>query len=522
MRLEVLGQYDVALSDFRAGNFIEARKRVEKLRLLAPGWSRILLLEAYIHRAEDRYVTEIRTLERFLAAVDNSERRLAADAWSLLGAAKVMLGEVESGIRDYQQAAACELDIGRRQAEISNVCFAANYIDNLSAAQFQHFFDCYETSLPTVKCGDPPIWQHEKLHIGYLSANFREHPLAFFLWPLLQGHDRDRFEVYCYAAGHCVDTMTGRLQSVCDCWRSIGNLADHELALQIRQDEIDILVELDGHTAGTRLSVLRYHPALVQLSGIGYMGSTGIRDVQYFLSDPWCMAAAGDAQKFFREKLISLPTSHLCYAALKSMPPCQAPPCLHNGYITFGCFNNFSKVTDEMLSVWAKLLLRLPTARLLLKHRVFDSEEGRRFIYWRMEQTGLPLERVDCQGFSKQYLQDYNRVDIALDTYPYTGGLTTCEALYMGVPVISRYGVRPGSCFGRSLLENVGLGELAVSSVKDYIDRAVGLAADWSLLTLLHEQLRSMMQRSPLMDETRYVHEVEKLYQVIWMKKGRI
>ena len=346
--------------------------------------------------------------------------------------------------------------------------------------------------------------------------------MAFFIWPLLHGHDRGKFQVYCYAAGHCVDTMTERLQSVSDCWRVVGNCTDADLAEQIRQDEIDILVELDGHTAGTRLPVLRCHPALLQLSGIGYMGSTGIRDAQYFLSDSWCMAAGEDAQAFFREKLIALPTSHLCYAALKPMPLCQEPPCLHNGYVMFGCFNNFSKVTNDMLSVWAELLHRLPTARLLLKHRVFDSEEGRQFILQRMEQSGLPLDRVDCQGFSKEYLQEYHQVDIALDTYPYTGGLTTCEALYMGVPVISRYGVRPGSCFGRSLLENAGLGELAVPSTEAYVDRAVDLAGDWELLTILHERLRSMIQHSALMDERRYAQEVEALYRMLWMEKGQL
>lgn len=521
MRPEVLGQYEAALADFRAGRGIEAQKRVEKLRLLAPGWPRILLLEAYIHRAEQRFITEIRTLQRFLAVVGNSDSRLAADAWSLLGAAKVMLGEVEAGIQAYQQAAVCEPDIGRKRAEISNACFAANYADDFSGTQFQQLFDCYESLLPVIKSEDTPVWQHEKLRIGYLSANLREHPLAFFLWALLHGHDRKRFQVYCYSAGHCVDMMTRKLQSVSDCWQSIGDRTDVELVSQIREDEIDILVELDGHTAGTRLSVLHYHPALVQLSGIGYMGSTGICDTQYFLSDSWCMAAGEDAQLFFREKLIALPTSHLCYAALKPMPPCKAPPCLHNGYLTFGCFNNFSKVTDGMLLVWAELLQRLPTARLLLKHRVFDSEEGRRFIHQRMEQAGLPVERVECQGFSMDYLQTYNKVDIALDTYPYTGGLTTCEALYMGVPVISRYGARPGSCFGRSLLENVGLGELAVPSAKAYIERAVGLAIDKNLLALLHKRLRLMMQRSPLMDEARYVHEVEELYQMLWMEKGQ-
>ena len=190
-----------------------------------------------------------------------------------------------------------------------------------------------------------------------------------------------------------------------------------------------------------------------------------------------------------------------------------------NGYVTFGCFNNFSKVTDEMLLVWKEILCQCPDSHLLLKHKLFDSEEGRQWTLHRLRKLCMPVERIDFRGFSADYLQEYNDIDVALDTYPYTGGLTTMEALLMGVPVVSLYGTCHGTRFGFSFFRNAGFEDLAADSKAGYVQLACGLADDRELLAFLHGNLRSMVQKSPLLDGRNYVRDVENLYRYILADK---
>ena len=514
----VLRQYQAALEAFRSGQYEQAKTGVRQLCLLVPDWPKPFLLQAYIERTEGAWTMEVETLLGLLRRIDTRRQEncgLAAEAWSMLGSAWSMIGQAGRAVVAYRTAMQLEPDQTQKLIEGSNANFAANYVADFTPTQFRNGYRAYAALLAGQKRLPVRTYAHKRLRIGYLAANFREHPLAFFLWPLLHFQDRSRFEVYCYAANTRQDAVTDCLRREVEHWIDIAAMTDAEAAAVIQQDEIDILLELDGHTEGNRLPVLSCRPAPVQIAGIGYMGSTGLPDVDYFLTDSWCLPVPATSQAFFTEKLLALPVSHLCYAPLKQMPLSGGAPCQQNGYVTFGCFNNFSKVTDELLGAWAAILSALPEARLIVKHRVFDSREGCRISQERMQAAGLPLARVDCRGFSREYLREYSEVDIALDTYPYTGALTTCEALFMGVPVISRYGLRPGSCFGRSILANVGLGELAGDSAAGYIRLAVELGRDASLIAALHDQLRGMMLRSPLMDGRRYARDVETVFERI-------
>jgi predicted O-linked N-acetylglucosamine transferase (SPINDLY family) len=277
-------------------------------------------------------------------------------------------------------------------------------------------------------------------------------------------------------------------------------------------------VELGGHTEENRLPVLAWHPAPIQLSGIGYMGSTGLRAVDGFLSDCWCIPQ-GDVNPFFTEPILRLPHSHFCYTPLQPLPYRQESPAARNGFVTFCCFNNFSKVTDELLLLWREILTRLPSSRLVLKSGHFDHEAERRFIEERMRGLGLPMARIECRGLSPHYLEEYGEIDIALDTYPYVGGLTTCEALLCGVPVVSLYGQRHGTRFGLSFLANIGLEELAVGTPEEYMERAVGLAQDTELLGLLRQQLPACMAASPLMNRAGYMHDLEKVFERLYREE---
>ncbi|MBQ6005295.1 MAG: hypothetical protein IJL14_03495, partial [Selenomonadaceae bacterium] len=200
------------------------------------------------------------------------------------------------------------------------------------------------------------------------------------------------------------------------------------------------------------------------------------------------------------------------YELTQKIEPAYYPPCIKNKFVTFGSFNQFRKMTDSMLTAWKKILDAVSNSRLLLKHKIFNTADGKNFVCERLKNLGFDLARVEMRGFSKNHLAEYADIDIALDTFPYTGGVTTCEAIYMGVPVISLYGDRHGTRFGLSILNNVGLYELAVDSYDEYIKRAVALAGDWELLTILRRTLRTMMKKSPLMDSEGYVRDIEKAF----------
>ena len=318
--------------------------------------------------------------------------------------------------------------------------------------------------------------------------------------------------MYCYNSSKWFDGVTAQLKNFSDVWRDVEGIDDEATAKIIRDDEIDILVELGGHTANNRLAVLAYRPAQIQISGIGYMNSTGADFVDYFLTDKFCAEDSAAWKKFFVEEPLTLPRSHFCYTPLKNFPDVANAPCEKKFFVTFGSFNNFSKVTRAMLGAWQEILKRVPKSRLVLKHKIFDGDEGRELVRNFLSEMNFDLRRVELRGFTKNYLEEYNDVDIALDTFPYAGGATTCEALYMSVPVISLHGGRHGTRFGYSILNNVGIGELSTTTIADYVARAVSLAEDFLTLSTLRKNLRRMMKNSPLMDWRGYVHDVEEKF----------
>ena len=275
------------------------------------------------------------------------------------------------------------------------------------------------------------------------------------------------------------------------------------------------MVELGGHTTGNALPILAYKPAPVQICGIGYWASTGLSAVDYFLGDVYLDDE--ETQKAFTEKLLVLPRTHFCYTEVGDIPaPAEEPPCCRAGTTTFGSFNDFGKASDETLRLWARILKRIPNARLLVNGTVFDEPGNRAYAIERMKREGIPMERVEMRGFSLDYLGEYADMDVALDTFPYPGGGTTCDALYMGVPVVTMAGTDHGGRFGRSLLMNLGLGELVANTPEEYEEKVIAIAGDRELLCAFRKNLREMMRRSPLMDEAQYRKDLAAAYADIW------
>ena len=515
------GLYNCALNLYQAGIYSEALKILDELQRMASIWLRPFLLKAYILRKMDCPLKELQVLHELLAQAERmenaseSDNDMGAEAWSMLGEVLTKLGECRLAVDAFLQSSRMECDIKKKREEYSNAIFVANYCSDISDRCWQELYAGYRQLLQEIVPLELPLagqgrYGHRKIRVGYLSADLRSHPVAYFLRPLLEFYDRQRFQVFLYRANAEEDSITEQLQGWVDCTRYIADMDDEEAAGQIAADEIDILVDLSGHTKGNRLPVLAYKPAPVILSGIGYFNSLGMY-TDGFLSDVFC--SPQETHLAFTEKMLRLPHTHFCYSRFGKFPDINEQMAWErNGYVTFGCCNNFSKVTDDMLLVWKEILCQCPDSHLLLKHKLFDSEEGRQWTLYRLQRLKLPVERVDFRGFSAEYLQEYNDIDIALDTFPYTGGLTTVEALLMGVPVVSMYGARHGTRFGLSFLSNIGMAELATDNRGMYVTLAAGLAEDKDLLKALHGRLRSTVQKSPLMNGVNYCNDVEWMY----------
>ena len=357
--------------------------------------------------------------------------------------------------------------------------------------------------------------KHAKIRIGYLSADFNKCVLADFIRVLVAYYNQADFQVYCFSNGK-VDELTEFYRSCPVEWVDIAGLNAPDAARAIYAREIDILFDLAGHTRNN-LPILAYKPAPVQMCGIGYFATTGLDRVDYFLTDRYLHHH--DIDKYFVEKLLVMPKSHFCYWPRKNMPQeIHGTPAQKKGYITFGSFNDPIKANTTVLQAWSKILSAVPNSRLLIKGRMFNASYGIEQMANMLLEAGIELDRVELRGFSKNYLHEYWDVDIALDTFPYPGGGTTCAALYMGVPVITLGDGSHGGDFGISILKNLGMDACCSYSVQEYIEKAVLLASDWELLDELHRQLRNIMDNSPLMDREGYMRDLENNYRMIWQK----
>jgi predicted O-linked N-acetylglucosamine transferase (SPINDLY family) len=353
-----------------------------------------------------------------------------------------------------------------------------------------------------------------RLRIGYVSPDFREHPIGRFLLPLLANHDKSQFEVFAYAQVLVPDSTTQRLRSYVDHWRNITGTSDAQAADLIRKDQIDVLVDLTMHMALNRLLVFARKPAPVQITYLAYCSSTGLQTIDYRLSDPYMDPPGGD-ESIYSERTIRLPDTYWCYEPIIANSQVDPLPASQRGFVTFGSLNNFCKASEPALAAWITLLRNVPNSQLLL-HALEGSHRQR--LRDRLEREGIDPTRVRFASFmpTQQYFDLYRLIDIALDTFPYGGGTTTCDALWMGVPTISLAGKTGVGRGGLSILSNIGLSELVADSEQTYVQLASGLASDVARLSQLRSTLRQRMQRSSLMDAPRFARNVEAAYRQMW------
>jgi predicted O-linked N-acetylglucosamine transferase (SPINDLY family) len=487
-------------------------------------------------------------LREALAAFQNTIRLMPqnADAFANLGNAFGELAQVDAAIAAYRQAILLQPDhfiahnnlgMGLRQigefhdaiAEFTraielnpsspsphhNLILAMHYHPSHTAAEIgaetrrwnqQHAAAFSAGIAPHTNDPTPD----RRLRVGYVSPDFRDHVAGWNLLPLLRAHDRRQFEIFCYSNVARPDSVTEEIRCHTDSWQDIRGWTDARAAGQIRDDRIDILVDLAVHTAGNRLLLFARKPAPVQVTYLGYCGTTGLATMDYRLSDPHLDPPGADLS-CYSEQTIHLPSSYWCYEPGGQYSDVAAPPLLSNGFVTFGCLNNFAKVSPDAMKLWASVLAAVPNSRLLV-HCPDTSHRPR--VLEKFAAAGLDPDRLELIGRKSRadYFQTYHRIDVALDPFPFGGGITTCDALWMGVPVISLSGNTAVGRGGRSILSNIGLPELVAYSPDEYVHLA-SQARRW---TELRPGLRDRMKASPLMDAQVFARNIEAVYRSMW------
>ena len=436
-------------------------------------------------------------------------------------------GRLLEAIAAFRQALKVRPDF---QGADANLLAALNYAASLPRAEIlgehQRFAARHAAPLearPLFRPDTPHDRSPERrLRIGYVSPDLWRHSCAYFLLSYWPYHDRQQaVEVFVYADVKRPDSFTRRLRSHADHWHNSVDDSDAALAARIRADAIDILIDLNGHFAGTRLLAFARKPAPVQITWLGYPNTTGLASMDYRLVDA-VTDPPGDADPFHSETLIRLPTPFLCYSPVPEAPAVTAsPPCSRGAPLTFGSFNNTAKVTTEVIAVWAALLHRIPGSRLLLKSRSLDDPGTRDRFAAAFREHGLGAGRVELLPWSllsQDHLRTYEQVDIALDPFPYNGTTTTCEALWMGVPVVSVTGDRHAGRVGMSLLTALGHPEWIAPSTAAMIPQVAALADNREHLAALRAALRPQMAASPLCDGPGFARSFETVCRTLWQR----
>jgi predicted O-linked N-acetylglucosamine transferase (SPINDLY family) len=443
-----------------------------------------------------------------------------ADAHNNLGVGILYLGRPDEAIVCFRQALAID---EAHSTAWSNIIWAMAYQPGVAPgeilAEQRRWYHARARPLLNGAAPHPnDRTADRRLRIGYVSADFRDHVVARNILPLLREHDHSRFEIFCYSHSSATDAINTQLRGFADAWRIIGPMGDASVAQMIRDDRIDILVDLSLHTAGNRLLVFARRPAPVQATFAGYPAGTGLETIDYRLTDPY-LDPPGLTDANYVERSIRLPDSFWCLDEAANGfidgPPVSPLPAETNGFITFGCLNNYCKYNDTVMQAWSRVLAAVPDSRLHLMVPVGDSRQR---VLKTIAAFGTDPGRISFTDRQprEDYLREYARIDVGLDTFPYNGHTTTLEALWMGVPVITLTGQTAVARAGFSQLSNLGLAELSGSDTDSFVAIAVGLASDRARLRDLRMGLRERMRQSPLTDAGRFARGIEDAYREMW------
>lgn len=419
----------------------------------------------------------------------------------------------------FQAALALKPDYRTAHA---NLLFCLNYQPDIPAEEIfkeyqafdKHFCQPCLNILPPLK---PDLNINRPLRIGYLSPDFREHSVSLFSEPLIAAHNKNNVHITLYAEISKIDTVSERFKTLCDQWVETKGLSDQQLAQHIRNDNIDILIDLGGHTSSSRLQAMAYRAAPVQVAYlVGHGATSGMSMVDMFLSDPHLVPKG--YEHLFSETIVRLPRIPIVYQPPQVMPEVAPLPALHNGFVTFGCFSRLERINHKVIALWTRVLKAVPKSRLMLNAKPFQEAAFRDSFAARFAEHGIARERLNLVYTSPQPVtwDAYGQIDIALDPFPHNAGTTTIEALWLGVPVISLKDRPSVGRFGVSILEALGLGEWALDTQDAYVEKAVQLASDIKALSHMRHSLRERFEMSPLLDAQGLARNIEEVYKKVW------
>lgn len=438
------------------------------------------------------------------------------DAHTNLANALQDQGKLDEAIASYRKALALKPDDA---AAYSNLLFAMQIYAPASSAELLAEHGRFAARFEAPLRARWPLHSNvrapeRRLKVGYVSPDFRRHPVAYFIEPVLVSHDRNRTEIFCYYNHAQRDEFTDRIIGCADRWLDCMKMTDEQLAAQIRSDRIDILVDLAGHTAHNRLLTFARKPAPIQITYLGYRGSSGLAAIDYRLTDA-CVDPAGSAAPY-TEQLLRLSHSQWCYRPGNDMPELSPLPARHNGYITFGSFNNFNKIDTPCIELWVQLLRAVPDARLMIV--TVPEGESRQRLMQQFAERGVPAQRLELRGklAASEFYRMLEQVDLTLDPVSVNGAMTTCESLWLGAPVLSLVGARPMTRAGLSILNAAEMQGFAAATPQQFIGIAVNLAGNLPRLADIRAGLRVRLAASPLMDYAKFTRELEKIYREIW------
>lgn len=470
---------------------------------------------------EFRYDESLFQYQRLLQLIPQSEQ---AEVMGRMANVFSNAWHIEESISCFDKAISTSSCLAQKRALASTRLFVLHYSDawtpEMIAKEHRTWGNTYFKPAQTRVFTNIPDAMR-RLRIAYISPDLRIHAVVFFLQPILAAHDQEQVEIYCYSDVKKPDEVTRQLREQHGViWRDVSGLDDETALQMILSDRIDIMVDLAGHSSENRLTLFALRVAPVQVSWIGYPDTTGLPDMDYRLTDPKA-DPPGMTEHLHTEELIRLPDSFLCYRPGSDFPDVNALPLFQNRFVTFGSFSNFIKVTPDTIDLWARILAAVPDSRLVLRSRGMTEIRFRKDILPIFERHSVTRERITILGHARSVidnLQDYHQLDIALDTFPYHGTTTTCESLYMGVPVVTLAGRSHVSRVGCSLLHSVRLQELVADSPEQYYSIAVNLANSPELLQMLRNSLRTRLLASPLADNVTFTRHLEAAFRQIWQR----
>ena len=405
-----------------------------------------------------------------------------------------------------------------------NLLFLLNYDDRLSAKEIYSEYENYHL---VISRAVTHRYEHinkissnnKKIRIGYSSPDFKLHACLYFIEPILRNHDHSKFEFYAYANVLVPDNHTERLKKYFDVWVDVTGMDDQQMAQRIVDDKIDILVDLAGHTLGNRLLVFAMRPAPIQVTYLGYGCTTGLKEIDYFIGDD--LLTPSGCEPYFSEKIWRVPSPLYCYEPPRdNTPEVNALPAIRNGFITFGSLTRAIRLNDHLLKVWKSILDAIPNSRLRLDQMLFSDLETREFYYKRLVNLGFRREQVELK-FSAPHWNVYHDIDIALDCFPHNTGTTTYDALWMGVPVLSKTDRPSVGRLGISILNHVGLNDWVTEDEESYINKAILFSSDTDNLQSLRATLRSRLEKSALMDFSGMAKKLEAGYEEMVLLRQR-